>query len=46
MPDEVVTEGDTKPEVLANAKEAIRAILQYRLFSARRVSCWPLQYQL
>jgi antitoxin HicB len=27
---EVVTEGDTEPEVLANAKEAIRAILEYR----------------
>jgi len=27
---EVVTEGDTKEEALANAEEAIRAILAYR----------------
>jgi antitoxin HicB len=27
---EVVTEGDTEQEALANAKEAIRAILAYR----------------
>ena len=27
---EVVTEGDTEPEALANAEEAIRAVLAYR----------------
>ena len=27
---EVVTEGDTEQEALANAEEAIRAVLQYR----------------
>jgi antitoxin HicB len=27
---EVVTEGDTEPEALANAEEAIRAVLDYR----------------
>jgi len=27
---EVVTEGDTEPEALANAEEAIRAVLEYR----------------
>ncbi|MGH6829348.1 MAG: type II toxin-antitoxin system HicB family antitoxin [Rhizomicrobium sp.] len=27
---EVVTEGDTEPEALANAEEAIRAVLSYR----------------
>lgn len=27
---EVVTEGDTEQEALANAKEAIRAIVEYR----------------
>jgi antitoxin HicB len=27
---EVVTEGDTEQEALANAREAIRAILEYR----------------
>ncbi len=29
-PPEVVTEGDTKEEALANAEEAIRAIVAYR----------------
>jgi antitoxin HicB len=27
---EVITEGDSEPEALANAEEAIRAILEYR----------------
>ena len=27
---EVVTEGDTEPEALGNAEEAIRAVLEYR----------------
>jgi antitoxin HicB len=27
---EVVTEGDTKEEALANAREAIQAVLEYR----------------
>ena len=27
---EVVTEGDTEDEALANAKEAIRAVIEYR----------------
>ena len=30
---EVVTEGDTEQEALANAEEAIRAILEYRRYN-------------
>ena len=33
---EVVTEGDTEPEALANAEEAIRAVLAYRRDHLRR----------
>ena len=31
---EVVTEGDTEQEALANAEEAIRAVLSYRVIRA------------
>ena len=33
---EVVTEGETREEALANAEEAIRAVLAYRRDHARR----------
>jgi antitoxin HicB len=34
---EVVTEGDTEEEALANAEEAIRAVLEYRLAYGFRI---------
>ena len=38
---EVVTEGDTETEALANAEEAIRAILAYRAIAASRFRPMP-----